>query len=180
MDPLRTLLDVLVVFTALSVIIGLLFSKRRNPSRNPLILTIMVFLTVLIVWLACLGGISLLKGCGQYLIATQPLVIIVLSVSIIALSFLRMQSHRNPFYVLMSILGVLWILLLSILSVIGLNSVTLDYVIKNTGTWAILSLSISLALQIALIIQKFQKEGGQDGKGLNLRREDNSGRENSL
>ena len=180
MDPIRALLDVLIIVTTLSVIIGLLFSKRRNPAQNPLVLIIMVFLTVLIMWLAYLGAINLLKGCNPVVIPPQTLIVVILFTGIVSLSFFKPRTNSNPIHTLILILGSLWVLLISILSVIGLNSITADYAAKHSGTWAILSLSITLAIQIILVFQRYKKKGDRNAKGLDLRREDHPGRENRV
>ena len=180
MDPIRALLDVLIILTALSVILGLLFSRKKNPAQNPLILIVMVFLTVLIMWLAYLGATTLLKGCNPVVISPQTLIVVILFTAIASLSFFKPRSHSNPIHILILILGSLWVLLISILAVVGLNSITADYATKHIGVWAILSLSITLALQIILIFQRYKRKGDQNAKGLNLRREDYPGREDRV
>ena len=180
MDPVRALLDVLVVFTAIVVILWLLFSKSRNPANNPLVLSVMVFLSTLIVWLAFLGTARILQGYRPLPISSQTLILVCLFVAIAAVSFFKPRNHRNPLHILILILGSIWVLLVSILAVIGLSCITSTYATTHIATWAISSLAITFVLELVLLFQRYRRGGKEDAKGHALSREDNTRRTDDL
>lgn len=179
MQPLRFLFSFLVITTTLLVLIGLLFSKKRNPARNPFVLIIMSFLTTMILWLAWLGLIHVF-GSRSVGISPQLLTILFLLAGSILMPTVNPKHAENRLSSLIRFLGLAWALMIAILAVVGLSSITDTYARTHAVTWAIASLSLCFSVQAVRALQEHGVRGNNNDEGNDAGREGYSGREDSV
>ncbi len=148
----------IVIAATLGVVLWLLFSRKRNPSGNPLVLMVMAFMTSLILWLAVLGVGFLLSGRVAVRVSPHVVVIVVLLGGITLLAFAA--SPRSARAGVLLVPGVAILLLASGLATVGLSHVSGSYVRMAAIPWVITSLALTLVIQGILSIQRLRGKGG--------------------
>ena len=170
----------LLMTAALGMVIWLLFSRTRNPSRNLLIVAVMSFLLTLIAWLAALGAGSVLRGGAGFAVPAEVLIVLLLIalISVLAILGRGQAPHVAGGVVLVAGAGVL--LLASYLAAIGVAHVTDSYARTRAMSWVIVSLGVTAAVEVLLLVQRRRAQGGRDAPESGDPGEDDPGRQDLL
>jgi len=180
MTGLAVLGKTLLVAAALGMIVWLLFSRTRNPSRNLLIVVIMSFMLTLIAWLAALGAGFLLRGGAGFSVSAEAIVVLVLTALISVLAILgRGQVPRVAGGVILLTGGGV-LLLVSYLAAVGVAQVTDSYARTRAMSWVIVSLGLTAAVEVLLLVQRRTAQGGRDAPEPRVPGEDDPGRQDLL
>lgn len=152
----------LLMAATLGVIIWLICSRRRNPLRNLGILLVMAFMVTLIPGLAFRGAAFLLSGTSGAAASASVLAILVLLVGIILLGLFGREGgwKSKPSLLIVSAFGLL--LGISWLAAVGVSHLP-DRLVKAAAVpWVLASLSLTVAVQIAVRVQRSKAEGGKN------------------
>lgn len=180
MTALAVLGKTLLMMAALGMVVWLLFSRTRNPSRNVLIVVIMSFMLTLIAWLAALGAGFLLRGGAGFAVSAEVLIVLLLIALISVLAILgRGQVPRVAGGVVL-VAGAGVLLLASYLAAIGVAQVTDSCARTRAMSWVIVSLGVTAAVEVLLLVQTRRAQGGSDAPEPRVPGEDHPGRQDLL